>query len=186
VHVISAHSGHGLDELSPYLIAGNTAVLLGSSGVGKSTLINCLLQSETTRTQEVRAQDQTGRHTTTARALFETRGGALIIDTPGMRELQLWDAEAGLFTSFSEIEQLAAACRFSDCRHEGEPDCAVQSAIEGGELAVERLLSYRKLQREVAFEKSKAERAECHERRRERRSRSRLPRAMAKQRWAEE
>ena len=149
VHAISAKTGEGVEALLPYLGRGRTASVLGSSGVGKSTLINRLLGSDVQRIGPVRASDDTGRHTTTHRELFLLPGGGLILDTPGMRELQLWEAEEGLGAAFADIEELAAGCRFSDCRHSGEPGCAVEEAVASGELASERLESWRKLQREL-------------------------------------
>ncbi len=149
VHLVSAKTGAGLEALASYLKPGLTLALLGSSGVGKSTLVNRLLGEERLRTAEVRASDDRGRHTTSARELLPLPGGALIIDTPGMRELQLWDASAGLQAAFSDVEALAAECRFTDCGHEREPGCAVRVAIEAGQLPAERLASYQKLQREL-------------------------------------
>lgn len=133
-----------------FLGRGQTVALLGSSGVGKSTLVNALLKQDLLRTNEVRASDSRGRHTTTQRQLFRVRGGALVIDTPGIRELQLWDAEAGFQASFAEIDGLAAACRFRDCRHRDEPGCAVAAALARGEVSAERIASYEKLKSEQA------------------------------------
>lgn len=149
VHAISAKQGEGLEALAPYLGKGRTVSVLGSSGVGKSTLINRLLGSEVQRTGAVRASDERGRHTTTHRELFPLPGGGLILDTPGMRELQLWEADEGLGATFADIEELATECRFTDCGHNGEPGCAVEAAVAGGELAAGRLESWRKLQREL-------------------------------------
>lgn len=149
VHAISAKQGRGIEALAPYLGQGQTVSVLGSSGVGKSTLINRLLGSDIQRTGSVRASDDRGRHTTTHRELFPLPGGGLILDTPGMRELQLWEADEGLGAAFADIEELAARCRFSDCRHGGEPGCAVEEAVASGELSPERLESWRKLQREL-------------------------------------
>jgi ribosome biogenesis GTPase len=148
VHLVSARSGEGFDELRQYLRPGETLGLLGSSGVGKSTLINRLLGREAQKTSEVRESDDRGRHTTTHRELFLAPQGGLILDTPGMREVQLWEGE-GLATAFADVEELAAGCRFSDCRHAGEPGCAIEAALASGELAPERLESYRKLQAEL-------------------------------------
>jgi ribosome biogenesis GTPase len=149
VHAISARTGEGVEALAPYLGRGQTVSVLGSSGVGKSTLINRLLGTDTQRTGAVRASDERGRHTTTHRELFLLPGGGLILDTPGMRELQLWEADEGLGGAFADIEELAAACRFGDCHHTGEPGCAVEEAVASGALSPERLESWRKLQREL-------------------------------------
>jgi ribosome biogenesis GTPase len=149
VHAISSRTGQGMDGLTPYLRPGRTVSVLGSSGVGKSTLINFLLGRDVQRIAGVRASDDRGRHTTTHRALFITPSGALLLDTPGMRELQLWEADEGLGATFADIEELAAGCRFNDCAHEGTPGCAVEAAVEKGALAPDRLESYRKLQREL-------------------------------------
>lgn len=148
IHPISAATGQGLAQLDPYLAPGKTVALIGSSGVGKSTLTNYLLGQPQMATQTVRADDSRGRHTTTHRQLLPLPSGALLIDTPGMRELQLWTAGSGLEETFGDIEALAADCKFRDCRHEGEPGCAVQGAIAAGTLSPQRLQSYQKLQRE--------------------------------------
>ena len=136
VVAISLATGIGLDALERLLAPGRTAVLLGSSGVGKSTLANQLLGEERLRVGAVR-EDGKGRHTTTHRELFTLRSGALLIDTPGMRELQLWSADAGLSAAFDDVERLAAECRFRDCTHASEPGCAVRQAVESGVLAPE-------------------------------------------------
>jgi ribosome biogenesis GTPase len=150
IHVISAAAGTGVDSLEPYMGPGNTVVLLGSSGVGKSTLINCLFNAEVQRTVEVRSHDDRGRHATTYRRLFSLPAGGVLIDTPGMREFQLWDA-AGLDDAFEEIGQLAELCRFRDCGHESEPGCAVKQAIADGTMDEQRLFSFRKLKRELDY-----------------------------------
>jgi ribosome biogenesis GTPase len=150
VHVMSARTNSGLDTLAPYLQPGQTIAVLGSSGVGKSTLINRLLGEERLATREVRDSDHRGRHTTTHRELVPLPGGALLIDTPGMRELSLWTADAGVAEAFDDISQLAASCYFTDCQHDSEPRCAVKAAVEEGTLPGERLESFHKLQREQA------------------------------------
>jgi ribosome biogenesis GTPase len=150
VHVVSAVTGHGCDTLRARIEPGATAVLLGSSGVGKSTLVNRWLGEETMATSETREDDDEGRHTTTHRQLLVLPGGGLVIDTPGLRELQLWDVgSAALDATFADVEELAADCRFADCSHVHEPECAVLAAVESGELPGERLHSWRKLQREL-------------------------------------
>jgi ribosome biogenesis GTPase / thiamine phosphate phosphatase len=150
VHVVSAVTGQGCDELRTRIAAGTTSVLLGSSGVGKSTLVNRWLGEEAMATRETREDDDEGRHTTTHRQLLVLPGRGLVIDTPGLRELQLWDVgSSGLETTFADVEELAADCRFADCSHVHEPGCAVLGAVESGELPGERLHSWRKLQREL-------------------------------------
>ena len=148
LHVISARDGRGVDALAPYLTSGQTIAVLGSSGVGKSTLINRLLGEDRLRTNEVRASDSRGRHTTTHRELVPLPGGAVLVDTPGMRELQLWSADAGLTETFDDIGALAADCYFADCQHDSEPRCAVKAAVAEGHLSAERLENYHKLGRE--------------------------------------
>jgi ribosome biogenesis GTPase / thiamine phosphate phosphatase len=147
-HVISNVTGEGLDELTRYLAPAKTVALLGSSGVGKSTLVNRLLEDEVQATKEL-AEDGTGRHTTTARQLLRLPGGAMLVDTPGLREVQLWSADEGITEAFADVDELAADCRFNDCGHRREPGCAVQAAIDEGRLPRERLQSYRALQREL-------------------------------------
>ena len=148
IHAISAAQGTGLDQLDPYLTPGKTVALIGSSGVGKSTLTNYLLGTHQQATQSVRLDDSRGRHTTTHRQLLPLPSGALLIDTPGMRELQLWSTPDGLEETFSDIEALAQDCKFRDCQHQQEPGCAVQAAIASGDLDPKRLTSYQKLLRE--------------------------------------
>jgi len=157
VIVISAKTGQGFEELGKYLVRGTTLVLLGSSGAGKSTIVNRLMGRSVQDVQPVRESDSRGRHTTTARELFPLPGGALLIDTPGLRELQLWDAEEGISQVFSDIESLSAQCRFGNCRHEGEPGCAVQKAIEDRALDLPRLENWRKVLREQSFLRRKVD-----------------------------
>jgi len=148
VHLVSNVTGEGHEELAPYLQPAKTIALLGSSGVGKSSLANRLLGEEAQAVKEL-AEDGTGRHTTTARELFRLPGGALLVDTPGLREVQLWDADEGLEQAFADVDEVAGGCRFNDCAHMREPGCAVQQAIDEGRLPRERLESYRALQREL-------------------------------------
>jgi len=148
VHAVSAVTGEGLDAMRSYLAPGRTAALLGSSGVGKSTLVNRLAGAELLATAEIRA-DGRGRHTTSHRELVLLPDGGLVLDTPGMRELQLWESAEGLGEAFTDVEALAARCRFSDCAHRSEPGCAVREALAQGELDAQRYASYEKLGREL-------------------------------------
>jgi ribosome biogenesis GTPase len=148
VHVVSAITGLGVEALRARLQPGATAVLLGSSGVGKSTLVNRWVGHELMAVKETRADDDEGRHTTTHRELIQLPSGGIIIDTPGIRELQLWDG-GGIDEAFSDVEELASACRFNDCSHNTEPGCAVKAALSSGELSRERYASWLKLQREL-------------------------------------
>lgn len=151
VLAVSAPTGLGLERLRTFLTPGTTAVMLGMSGVGKSTLVNALAGEARQAVGEVRATDGRGRHTTTHRELVLLPGGALLLDTPGMRELGLWDPGEANAQTFEDVEALARECRFRDCSHVAEPGCAVQAALRSGALAPERLESYRKLDREGAF-----------------------------------
>ncbi|MBA3438380.1 MAG: ribosome small subunit-dependent GTPase A [Pyrinomonadaceae bacterium] len=151
VHAVSVTKHSGLDELAQYFRHGQTVALLGSSGVGKSTLINHLLGHDYQRVQEVREQDDRGRHTTTRRELILLPQGGLVLDTPGMRELQLWDAEGGLHRAFEEIEAVARSCYFSDCCHKDEPRCAIREALAEGIIDAARYGNYEKLQKELNY-----------------------------------
>lgn len=151
VVAISALHGDGIDALRPYLIPGETVAFVGSSGAGKSTLINRLLGRDRQMTGAVREADSRGRHTTTHRELLETPSGALLIDTPGLRELQPWAGEDDVGGAFPEIEELAEKCRYRDCSHAGEEGCAVQAAIDDGSLDFDRFSSYRKMRKEAAY-----------------------------------
>jgi ribosome biogenesis GTPase len=156
VLAVSARDRSGMEEFLRFLAPGSTIALVGSSGVGKSTLINALLCGEVQETAEVRERDGKGRHVTTVRQLFTLPGGAMVIDNPGLREIQLGNAAAGIGETFPEIASLAAGCRYRDCRHEEEPGCAVREAVEEGRLPRERLESYRRLVRELEFQAEKA------------------------------
>ena len=148
-HVVSAHTGYGLERLNAYLQPGRTVVFLGSSGVGKSSLVNALAGEEIMTVNGIREDDSKGRHTTTHRQLIRLKSGVMIIDTPGMRELGMWDVSDGLGDAFADVEAFLGKCRFSDCRHETEPGCAIKAAIATGELDASRWESYRKLKEEA-------------------------------------
>lgn len=151
VHSISALTGEGLNEINTHLVPGLTLALVGSSGAGKSTLINKLCGSEIRRVREIRASDDRGRHATSTRDLILLPGGAIVLDTPGMRELQFWDVEDGLDRTFEDIQSLISECRFADCSHKTEPGCAINEALESGAIDQNRIESFRKIQKEVEF-----------------------------------
>jgi ribosome biogenesis GTPase len=163
---VSALEHGGLEALSPYLRPAQTVALLGSSGVGKSTLVNRLTGAETLRTAAVSEEDGKGRHTTTARQLVELPGGALLIDTPGMRELQPWADESAVAGAFDDVVVLAEGCRFADCAHGSEPGCAVQEAVAAGRLDADRLEHFLRLGREMAYEARKHDKAAAAEHKR--------------------
>jgi ribosome small subunit-dependent GTPase A len=145
VHAISARDGIGLDELDGYFTPGTTICLMGSSGAGKSTLINAITGEETMKTAEIREDDSKGRHTTTHRQMIELENKVCFIDTPGMREVGMAATEDGIDETFSDIVELESRCRFSDCRHDTEPGCAIKAAIKSGELSIERYELYKNL-----------------------------------------
>ncbi|WP_242985376.1 ribosome small subunit-dependent GTPase A [Vallitalea okinawensis] len=156
VFAVSAKTGHGINLLSDYLRPGKTIVLLGSSGVGKSSLVNVLAGEEIMVVNDIREDDSRGRHTTTHRQLIMLSSGAMIIDTPGMRELGMWNINVGLNEAFTDVESYFARCKFSDCRHKSEPGCAIKQAIEIGELSEERWNSYLQIKSEAQFVNNKA------------------------------
>lgn len=157
VYAISAYTGEGLENVRKYFTSGKTVALLGSSGVGKSTLVNTLAGREMLKTQSIRNDDSKGRHTTTHRELILLPGGGLIMDTPGMRTLSLWDADTGMDKMFGDVEELTALCRFHDCKHRDEPGCAVREALESGKLDIKRWESWLKLQKEMTHLEAKKE-----------------------------
>ena len=169
VHPISTRHPDSLATLRAYLAHGQTAALLGSSGVGKSTIVNTLIGKELLRTREVRDWDDRGRHTSTVRQLIVLPEGGVLIDTPGLRELQLWETGSALTGAFSDVDALAAECRFRDCRHENEPGCAVNAAVDAGTLSPERLTSYQKLRDEQEFQaRQQDQRAQIEQKRKAR------------------
>jgi len=177
-----ATSGRGMEALPGLLVPGTTAVFVGSSGVGKSTLVNALLGAARQDTGPVRGDDSRGRHTTTRRDLFILPGGPILIDNPGMREVGLWGAEEGVSETFTDIETLADGCRFSDCRHLDEPGCAVRSAVEEGSLEEARYAGYLKLRRELAWVEMRDNEHARQEMKRRQRQLSRIQKSFRKDR----
>ncbi len=164
VHIISAQKKAGIDELLQHFEGNKTIAVIGSSGVGKSTLINSMLDWEKMDVSDIGLYKDKGRHTTTHRELTLVPGGGLIIDTPGMREIQLWEGAEGLSELFEDIEKLIVQCKFSDCKHESEPGCAIKGAINRGELDEARFKSYKKLLSEVSyFERKQDKKAQIEE-----------------------
>ncbi len=151
VYAVSCVTKDGIEDIKKYFLKGNTIVFLGSSGVGKSTLVNTLYGEEVMKTSEIRENDSRGRHTTTSRNLIMLPNGAMIIDTPGMRELGMWDAEEGIGKTFQDIDQYIGMCKYSDCTHTNEPGCKILEVIENGEISRERFEQYLKLQKESQY-----------------------------------
>lgn len=157
VHAISCLTGEGIEDIKKYFTKGKTIALLGSSGVGKSTLVNTLVGKELLKTQEIREDDSRGRHTTSHRELILLPEGGLIMDTPGMRSLSLWEADTGMKIMFDDVEELINQCRFNDCKHNSEPGCAIREALESGKLKMKKWESWLKLQKELAHLEAKKE-----------------------------
>jgi len=155
VHRVSSKTGYGMDHLKKYLQPGKTVVFLGSSGVGKSSLVNALAGEEIMGVNGIREDDSKGRHTTTYRQLITLENGAMIIDTPGMRSVGMWDVSTGLGEAFEDVEQYLGKCKFSDCKHNTEPGCAIKQALEEGNLSSERWQSYLKLKQEAKYSEDK-------------------------------
>jgi ribosome biogenesis GTPase len=167
VHAVSVRHPDTLDVLRRHLGAGRTGALLGSSGVGKSSIVNQLIGYDLLRTRDVRVSDSRGRHASTSRQLVILPGGGVLIDTPGMRELQLWETGEAVNETFADIDERAAGCRFRDCQHRSEPGCAVRAAVEAGELLASRLVNFHKLLDEQAYQaRQQDERALMEEKRR--------------------
>jgi ribosome biogenesis GTPase len=156
VIVLSSIMHEGIEKIQTFLVKEKTIAFVGSSGVGKSTLINTLINENIQIVKEIREDDAKGKHTTTHRELFALQNGSFVIDTPGMREMQLWQGESGLTTQFSDIESLMAECKFRNCHHNDEPGCAIREALSGNTLSVERFQSYLKLQKELEYSNRKA------------------------------
>jgi ribosome biogenesis GTPase len=182
VVLVSALRDEELTALSPYLQPAKTVALIGMSGVGKSMLVNRLVGGERLKVGDIRESDGRGRHTTTSRQLVELPSGALLIDTPGMRELQLWSDESAVAQAFDDIAALAAQCRFDDCGHDGEPGCAVIEAIAAGRLDDDRLAHYQRLLREAAFEARKRDKAGTADAKRQWKQMTKAARALYKDR----
>ncbi|MFA6308892.1 MAG: ribosome small subunit-dependent GTPase A [Clostridia bacterium] len=157
VHTISCVTGEGIEKIRKYFVPGKTVALLGSSGVGKSTLVNTLAGKELLKTQEIREDDSRGRHTTSHRELLLLPRGGLILDTPGMRSLSLWEADSGIEVMFGDVEKLTELCRFHDCKHQNEPGCAIREALDTGKLEIKRWESWLKLQKELVHLEVKKE-----------------------------
>ena len=165
VFAVSNVTGEGISVLTSLLAGGKTAALLGSSGVGKSSLINVITGEQTMAVQDIREDDKKGRHTTTHRELIKIPTGGVLIDTPGMREFQLWENNESLDSSFKDVEEFSSACKFNNCQHNNEPGCAVQEALNTGALSADRYESYLKLKKELAFLERKMDRtAQAQER----------------------
>lgn len=155
IFAVSSFTGEGIVELQNYINPTQTIVFLGSSGVGKSSLVNAISGEEIMKVNDIREDDSKGRHTTTHRQLIMLQNGTMIIDTPGMRELGMWDVSKGINAAFDDIEELAVSCKFRDCSHNAEPGCRVKEALENGELSIERWENYVKLKKEAKFAESK-------------------------------